>query len=207
MRLSALLLLCSVLLVCYGERLGKRQREPHSRELHELPPVVPKTQKRNSVSGRVFRATERKEKNGNSAVPVTLVLSHCLHPLGWLQGVIDNVQSSNYTVQNIFVYSKCGKRVDKVPSSAKIIRLPNVGRCDHSYLHFISETKIDKGVVLFLKDTRHSYWLYQPKDKQSGLASLRSYRSMVQQAHLSSRQFSCRQFIDSRTGNSKCCHN
>jgi hypothetical protein len=82
---------------------------------------------------------------------LVFVVSHCLQPLHWL---------SNFTgglaVSDIFVISKCDHEVDGAPPNARIIRLKNVGRCDHAYAYFLSKlsgiTEFD--IAVFLKDQR-----------------------------------------------------
>ncbi len=102
--------------------------------------------------------------------PVSLVISHCDVSLDW----IPNFIGDQYHIQDITVYSKCGKEVkglDKLKSVEKpqVIRLPNLGRCDHSYAHWIKEhyRSIDKDrdgdeVVFFVKDNNYHQNTYRP---------------------------------------------
>jgi hypothetical protein len=69
----------------------------------------------------------------NSRVNIELVVSHCNLPLNW---IFD--WASPFVFSNITIISKCNETVLGVPSGSNIIRLPNVGRCDHSYAHHIN---------------------------------------------------------------------
>jgi len=78
------------------------------------------------------------------------------------------------TIKDITIYSKCGKEVDGIDELEKglsvastniiVVTQPNVGRCDHTYAHWINEqyTSIHEqtnerananDIVMFLKDT------------------------------------------------------
>jgi len=89
---------------------------------------------------------------------IHVVVSHCLHELSWIKWKLR--VSNLWPPASIHVISKCNKTVEEVPEGAIITRLPNVGRCDHSYAHYITtilEQKISKeernnSIVLFLKD-------------------------------------------------------
>ena len=63
---------------------------------------------------------------------IHVVISHCKNSLKWLVDFLaNNVQ--NYSIQST-VISKCGKEVDGIDTlftTLNIIRLPNVGGCDH----------------------------------------------------------------------------
>lgn len=68
--------------------------------------------------------------------------------------------------------TKCGKPVVGAPDSAKIVRLENVGRCDHTYAHFManyhSETKAIPGgdFVVFFKDNDNSHRNHYSRHKK-----------------------------------------
>jgi hypothetical protein len=100
---------------------------------------------------------------------ITLVISHCLHSLDWLSNF-----TKGFAIQNTTVISKCNHTVEGVDEKKiTIIRLPNVGRCDHSYAHwmtdFVGQNADDenndldeKRVVVFLKDDRSDESIHQP---------------------------------------------
>ncbi|KAL3936792.1 MAG: hypothetical protein SGBAC_007965 [Bacillariaceae sp.] len=66
-------------------------------------------------------------------VKVDLVVSHCDLPLDW----IFDEWAKPITFDKITVISKCGKPVVGAPPHANIVILPNLGRCDQSYAHFL----------------------------------------------------------------------
>ena len=104
--------------------------------------------------------------NSGSNAPFTklaVVVSHCLHPLNWLKKFLKFRRRS--TIHSITIYSKCNQTVVGAPAYAKVIRLPNVGRCDHSYAHWIKEnykqTSSSPDAVVFLKDSRSEENIHQ----------------------------------------------
>mmetsp|Transcript_2998 Transcript_2998/g.4525 ORF Transcript_2998/g.4525 Transcript_2998/m.4525 type:complete len:377 (-) Transcript_2998:53-1183(-) len=88
---------------------------------------------------------------------IHVVISHCVHDLKWVRDFI-----KGFRLESIHVVSKCGKPVQGAlfPAQATIEHRPNVGRCDHTYAHYITTVmsrKIKKGeekdsIVAFLKD-------------------------------------------------------
>merc|ERR1719203_944917 len=76
----------------------------------------------------------------------------------------------NYDIQNVTIYSKCNSTINGyLPPGSKILQMPNHGRCDHSYAHWMSNMKEDateNHVVMFLKASRiskiHSGMRYRP---------------------------------------------
>jgi hypothetical protein len=85
-----------------------------------------------------------------------LVVSHCKTSLSWMQDYLKGFTN----VGSIHVISKCGHGVEGDAIGAEVLVLPNVGRCDHSYAHFITTilpklaiSKNDNSIVVFLKDT------------------------------------------------------
>ena len=71
---------------------------------------------------------------------IHLVISHCAHNLHWLSEFTSGYTSS---IRSITIVSKCGKEVVGAPTTTEsttvnILRLPNVGRCDHTYAYYIS---------------------------------------------------------------------
>jgi hypothetical protein len=99
----------------------------------------------------------------NSRLNIELVVSHCNLPLNWIFE-----WASPFVFSNITIISKCNETVVGAPLAANIIRLPNVGRCDHSYAHHINRNynryhndhvhsnDDDDAFVVFLKDSDNS---------------------------------------------------
>ena len=91
----------------------------------------------------------------NHRVPVHVVISHCDKPLDW---IASKFNADYVYLKNITIISKCGNEVVGAPNYeyVKVISLPNVGRCDHSYAYFIShsvvESNVDNDVIFFIKD-------------------------------------------------------
>ena len=132
---------------------------------------------------------------------IHIIISHCRKDLHWL---------SNYTrgfdVASVHVITKCGVPVSGVPkhmnATTTIEVLPNVGRCDHSYAHYIT-TILDKkmkikangngedeeknSVVLFLKDDMSTENLHQGDQMEK---SWNDVESMLQ-VSFSANGFSC----------------
>lgn len=137
-------------------------------------------------------------------IPVTIVVSHCKQSLEWLSSTISDLAQNfpQFVVKEVKIFSKCGRYVVGAPPKlSTIVPLPNVGRCDHTYVHYISEMNLTEGLVLFLKDTRHVYWEHKVKDEAKnlteGLAFVHDYGDMLQRA-LSPAEFCCRQYINSQ---------
>lgn len=90
-----------------------------------------------------------------------VVVSYCKGDLSWL-----NKELSGLDVTNIYIYSKCGHEVQGFPmtSKVKVKVLPNVGRCDHTYAHFLANDlpgglTVEDGSVFFTtdNDVPHQY--------------------------------------------------
>lgn len=69
-------------------------------------------------------------KRGKHKGWVDCVISHCSEDMSWLSG-----QCAEY--KNVYVYTKCKKKVDIQFDNVRIIELPNIGSCDYVYLHYI----------------------------------------------------------------------
>lgn len=93
------------------------------------------------------------------AKKIHIVISHCNKSLDWLPKYTNGFRN----IASIHVISKCGVEA-KVPDlgerSVEVLKVKNVGRCDHTYAHYIttilptiaSQTN-DDSVVVFLKDS------------------------------------------------------
>ena len=72
---------------------------------------------------------------------LSIVISHCNSPVGWIARYMENVK---FEIADITIVSKCGEQVVGVDlleqsfgTNIIIQHLPNVGRCDHTYAHWI----------------------------------------------------------------------
>lgn len=91
---------------------------------------------------------------------VSLVISHCDHPVDW---IVDLTAGLEHLIESIFIFSKCGQKVSGAPEDAQIIELPNVGRCDHTYAHWLNHyfrtdltaMHTTDRIVVFMKDTNY----------------------------------------------------
>mmetsp|Transcript_861 Transcript_861/g.1341 ORF Transcript_861/g.1341 Transcript_861/m.1341 type:complete len:442 (-) Transcript_861:201-1526(-) len=108
-----------------------------------------------------------------SKINISIVVSHCEENIKW----IANYVGKEYVVKDITIYSKCDKNVrglkelEALSSTINVIKLPNVGRCDHTYANWIQEhyasiAKETDGndIVMFLKDHARYRRKYLPID-------------------------------------------
>jgi len=106
--------------------------------------------------------------------PLELVISHCDQSLDWIfedlmsdnvffgNDIDSSLSSTTPNIVNITVFSKCGWPVKGIPPNYPyaLVRLPNVGRNDHSFAHWLSNqepSNNNNNVVLFLKDNGNIY--------------------------------------------------
>ena len=133
---------------------------------------------------------------------IHIVISHCTKDLHWLSDY-----TRGFDIASVHVITKCGVPVSGVPkhmnATTTIEVLPNVGRCDHSYAHYITtildeKIKISKSsngngdeeknsVVLFLKDNMSPENLHQGDQMEK---SWNDVESMLQ-VSFSANGFSC----------------
>jgi hypothetical protein len=116
---------------------------------------------------------------------IFVVVSHCLHDLRWLQDFL-----AGFQITSVTVYSKCNASVIGAPSQARVIRLENVGRCDHSYARWMARVPEyivpqTNDVVVFLKDDLSTENIHQNTE------SWKSFSELLQLAI--ARGFSCGQ--------------
>ena len=108
-----------------------------------------------------------------SKVNISIIISHCEDNVGWLLEYI----GKDYSIKDILIFSKCDKEVEgleeleELSPVVNITKLPNVGRCDHSYAHYITEqyTSIDRendgdDIVMFFKDNGRHRNIFIPMD-------------------------------------------
>lgn len=114
-------------------------------------------------------------------VPIHVVVSYCMGDLNYITAMTEG-----YDIKSIHVISKCGYPVVGVPVTASIEILPNVGRCDHGYAHYlltVLDQKIKEQtdpvgpdtIVVFLKDNAGARNLHQ-------LGRWNSFSNMVEVA-------------------------
>ncbi len=120
----------------------------------------------------LWRGTHLKENfpKLDTTAKIDLVVSHCDLPIDWIFEWLAPLE-----FRNVSIFSKCGKPVVGAPENAKIIRLENVGRCDHTYAYFMSKYRSetnDKGsgeksdFVVFFKDNDNSHRIHYSRHKK-----------------------------------------
>lgn len=130
--------------------------------------------------------SEKQFAQKRSVTNISLVISHCDKPVDWIPEYI----TDKYAIKDITIYSKCEKEVEGIDVLSSLgpvetIRLPNVGRCDHSYAYWImnhyksiqnslwiennykSIQNHNEGndIVLFMKDNNYDQAMYRSFDE------------------------------------------
>ena len=86
---------------------------------------------------------------------VSVVVSHCDHNLSWMTDFFGTSIKPTLIVK-VWIFTKCNREVVGAPSGAEIIALPNVGRCEYIYAHWLSNYAAllslddDEGEIIFL---------------------------------------------------------
>lgn len=112
----------------------------------------------NSTYYKFFTGDTLKYQNVDySRLRLTLVISHCDEDMSWM-----NEYLKDFQIQDVIIYSKCNATIEGYSHpKSKIIRLPNTGRCDHSYAHWMRQMKetdaTNNHIVLFIKASRNLY--------------------------------------------------
>ena len=104
-------------------------------KLQSIPPITPQDALwRQTILPRSAAAGSQYKYQYNTEIDdaVDLVISHCDHSIDWIHHWIGDTS----IIHNITIFSKCNNTVEGAPKNANIIRLENVGRCDHSYAHY-----------------------------------------------------------------------
>jgi len=129
-----------------------------------------------------------KEKLSNLK-KVSLVISHCDKPLDWIAGNFTKGYES--LIDKVWVFTKCGNDVIGAPPGSEIITLPNVGRCDHTYAHWmnnflaseINDATSERDVVVFMKDNDHQRqkgkWGNRTFGELLGIAATNGFGCMI----------------------------
>ena len=149
-----------------------------------------------------------------NAKKIHIVISHCNNDLDWF-----SEYTRSFNIASVHVISKCGVPVLGLPNNLStgnikpsIEVLPNVGRCDHSYAHYINtilDQKVVRGeeensVVLFLKDTVAKKENLPPGSHLE--KEWNDIKSMVEGAS-STNGFSCGAVLQKGTGGISVYHN
>lgn len=127
--------------------------------------------------------------NSVSKMPLRLhiVVAHCLTSVDWLDEIVSNPM---FQAVSITILSKCGAAVDYVSDITRVIRLLNVGRCEHAYIYWMlhimdSDVDVHKhDAVLFTEDN-----FGEDHNKESGLGKRRNVTEMG--AIVTRRGFAC----------------
>jgi len=107
--------------------------------------------------GRVSDERLEIERKRNKKHKISLVVSHCDLPVDWIW---KKSSQEGIKFESVHIYSKCDKPVVGAPPEAKIIRLPNVGRNDHSFAYHMNHMDdhtdhSDDEIIFFMKDNQY----------------------------------------------------
>ena len=121
--------------------------------------------------GEPLLSSQESAQSKKSKIKLSIVISHCENPVDWITKYIGE---NKFDVTEITIISKCGKKVDGVDSLKKlggiikIQRLSNVGRCDHSYAHWIHtnyaqlQEQSPDDLIFFVKDNDYMSEHFRP---------------------------------------------
>ena len=103
--------------------------------------------------GRVSEERIKHERTKNKKPKVSLAVSHCDLPVDWIWNYFLQV---GIKFESAHIYSKCDEPVKGAPPEATIVKLPNVGRNDHSFAYHMNHldytNRSDDEIVFFMKD-------------------------------------------------------
>ena len=106
--------------------------------------------------GRVSRERLEIERKRNKNPTISLVVSHCDLSVDWIW---KKASQEGIKFESVHVYSKCDKPVVGAPAEATIIRLPNVGRNDHSFAYHMNHMDYSDHsgdeIIFFMKDNSY----------------------------------------------------
>lgn len=123
---------------------------------------------------------------------VSIVVSHCNNPLNWITEFVTGFES---IIDSIWIFTKCDQDIVGAPYGSKIIKLPNVGGCDHTYAHAmwmygdvpgagltLDSLTLDHELIVFFKDTDYSrpHWGKQNFGDLLSRAALYGYGCLKQ---------------------------
>jgi hypothetical protein len=115
----------------------------------------------------LWRGTILKEKIPplEISLKIDLVVSHCDLSIDWIFE-----WAAPLEFRNITIFSKCDIAVIGAPANSKIIRIGNVGRCDHTYAYYMAnyyhESSSNSDYVLFLKDNNNEHRNHYTRHKK-----------------------------------------
>ena len=92
--------------------------------------------KEDEVCGGLWHATQYTGMPSNvtlSQKKIHIIVSHCMSSLDWFPKYTEG-----FNITSIQIISKCGEEVKGAPDGVVVHVLPNVGRCDHSFVYFIT---------------------------------------------------------------------
>ena len=143
---------------CYSLPEGQQAVEPTCSAPYRLGQCV-YTNASNWVNGVLecasARGLARSPKSDLGAVDV--VVSHCSVDVSWLSS-LEHALRDSFAYPQTFVYTKCGSPPLTVPENAIVQKLPNYGRCDHTFAHHIVERYNSlSDTLIFVKDTSFEY--------------------------------------------------
>eukprot|EP00751_Fragilariopsis_kerguelensis_P003707 CAMPEP_0170818574 /NCGR_PEP_ID=MMETSP0733-20121128/40839_1 /TAXON_ID=186038 /ORGANISM="Fragilariopsis kerguelensis, Strain L26-C5" /LENGTH=126 /DNA_ID=CAMNT_0011178757 /DNA_START=235 /DNA_END=612 /DNA_ORIENTATION=- len=89
----------------------------------------------------------------DTSTRINLVVSHCDESIDWIFEWANPLEFND-----VIIFSKCNKQVKGQPPNSRVIRLDNVGRCDHTYAHYMAyyHESSNSDYVLFLKDNSNT---------------------------------------------------
>jgi hypothetical protein len=121
--------------------------------------------------GETLPASKESILSQKGKTKISIVISHCESPVDWIATYIGEKE---FDVSEITIISKCGKDVEgsdslkRLGGNIRIESLSNVGRCDHSYAHWIHENysrfqneSLDD-LIFFVKDNDYMSVHFRP---------------------------------------------
>lgn len=99
------------------------------------------------------QASATPETTGTAPSHLDVVVAHCDRPIGWIREFV------TWPISTMTVFSKCNYPVEGAPATAQIVRMENIGRCDHTYAHWLAQAgnripadRHESDLILFIKD-------------------------------------------------------
>ena len=94
-----------------------------------------------------------------SKLRLTIVIAHCNEDISWMRQYINELK---VPIRDVTIYTKCNNTINGyTPPSSKIVNMPNVGRCDHTYANWMANMDEnnfnDDDLILFIKGSRISH--------------------------------------------------
>eukprot|EP00951_Prasinocladus_malaysianus_P037880 scaffold410533_cov18-Prasinocladus_malaysianus.AAC.2 len=90
---------------------------------------------------------------------VGLVVAYCHKNISWIRPQVKDLAQAGFHVKSIHIYSKCNNPIsdELLPPGAVVETLPNVGRCDHTYLYHLAQHPATalQSITIFAKDAAY----------------------------------------------------